>query len=531
MLNRFLKTDSRRLNFILYGLVILFFILSRDYCPLYCGNQNEYYLHAFVRTHPDLLQNDWFGQTQQKHIVFSYLVELLYRLNIVQFGSNAIQMFLEGTFYISIYLIAQTLFSSLNKRKQNHINSRILALIPIIVLLLLRDSSIAVGTLVRLEHFIPGIKAAWEQFWSLSGIAGQFVLGTHLLASEFGILIILGIALSLRDYWRTAAVLFAIAASFHFGYFIHCSALMLIFSGWLIYQKRPLHAFQICVIFGMLVLPVFLYAITFLGDPQAAVANEIIATLRLPHHSIPSLFWDGVWGWTTWKMIVMVLGIFVCLRYRFHFLTVILAIGFTIIVASLLYVHFSSNYAVAVQFPWRSSVYLVPLSTIILMVIMTWLISLIPDDIRLNRSHLKPLMIVGLLFVVGIEFGIFVKDKLPPLEPSNRDFVYAAIAEATEPDDVILIPAGDTAFLNSSRLAMKRPIYIDEKATPFKAHEFMEFWRRNEFLQAFSVAPLREQLELCKDEDIDYFVTYMTDDTLDIVPIVTMDPHYLYRCD
>jgi hypothetical protein len=531
MLNRWLNTDSRRLNFILFGLVILFFILSRAYCPLYCGNQNEYYLHAFARTHPDLLQNDWFVQTQPKHIVFSYLVELLYRLNIVQLGSNAIQMFLEGTFYISIYLIAQTFFSSLNKRKHNHINSRILALVPIIGLLLLRDSSIAIGILVRLEHFIPGIKAGWEQFWDLGGIAGQFVLGTHLLASEFGILIILGIALSLRDYWRTAAVLFAIATIFNFGYFVQCAVLMLIFAGWLIYQKRPLHAFQICVIFGLLVLPVFLYALTFLGDPQAALADEINSTLRQPHHSIPSFFWGGILSWNTWKMVVLVLGILACIRYRFHFLAVILSIGFTTIVASLLYVHFSSNYSVAIQSPWRASAYLIPLSTVVLIVIMTWLLSQIPNYIRLNRLHLKGLMTVGLLFAVCIEFLIFVNDKLPPSEPTNQDLVYAAIAEATEPDDVILVSAGDNAFLNNSRLGMKRPIYIDEKATPYKAPEFMEFWRRNEFLKAFSVAPLREQFELCKEEDIDYFVTYMTDDTLDIAPIVAMDPYYLYRCE
>ena len=125
-------------NIILLVSIVLIFFFTRNYIPLYNITQNEYYAHAFANAHDGLLENDWFVHTSLKHVVFSWMVEGLYRLNIVQQGTHVIQVILEAIFYISSFYIFESMFEVLKRRRRefSQLDTKTLSLVSLLILLL-----------------------------------------------------------------------------------------------------------------------------------------------------------------------------------------------------------------------------------------------------------------------------------------------------------------------------------------------------------------------------------------------------------
>lgn len=524
--------------------IALIFIFTRNYIPLYNITQNEYYAHAFANAHEDLLQNDWFVHTQLKHIVFSWMVEGLFRLNIVQQGTHIIQVILEAIFYISSFYIVQSIFVVIKKRNKKFepFDVNLLSLVSVLILLIIHNSFVLVGLANRFNAFITDAHLLWREFSNFSGFAVQVMNGGYLQPSEFGILFLPAIALALRSRWRIATVLLAIVVNFHFSYSIHCGVFLLAFIAFLAYEKRWRLIVEISFIFGLLVLPITLYAVSFLGDPQSSFAAEIFAVEMFPFHSLPSVFWSRPQQMNNLKMATIIVGMLLCWRFELYRLLGVLLSGFILVTVSLIYVFLSSNYSVAILFPWRASVFLVPLATIIIIAFIVWGIRLLLNDSLLNQRSFKVLLTIGLVAIVVAEGFMFMRWTIIGVDNTNGairpQVIYNGLRDATEPDDIILIPTvyDDDGFLPSrfwsgARLGMQRAIYVDSFSFPMLGKDVAEFWDRLQFVESFYQQPLQTQLELCSETGVDYFVSYEVDPPLNVTPVFEIGPVYLYRCE
>jgi|GEM_PF-2676739 len=528
-------------NMLLLGAVVLLFIFTRNFVPLYVNTQNEYYAHAFARAHENLLQNDWFTHTQLKHVVFSWMAEGLYRLNIAQTGTHIIQVILEAIFYISSFYIFQSIFASVKRKNEkfHQLNINQLSFVASIILIVIHNSLVLVAIANRFQVILPNAQHLWREFSNFSGLAVQVMNGGYLQPSEFGILFIAAIALALRSRWRIATVLLAATVNFHFSYSIHCGVFLLVFVGILLYEKQWRRAFEICVIFGLLVLPITLYAVSFLGDPLADFASRIFAVEMFPFHSLPSVFWDRPLQMNTLKTLMMMLGILLCWRFQLYRMLAIMLTGFTFVVVSLIYVVLSSNYSVAILFPWRASVFLVPLAAIVIIAVVVWVLTTLLRDRWLNQKWFQSALVFMLVAILLAEGFMFVRwTVIGVVNPGdvNANQIYAGITDATEPSDILLIPFEEHELLPSrfwagTRLATERALYVDDFSFPMLGQDVAEFWDRLQFVESFYQEPLEIQLELCREANVDYFVSDTVDPLLDATPTFEMNPVYLYACE
>lgn len=530
-------------NRIMFVCIVLIFIFTRSYIPLYTITQNEYYAHAFANSQDVLLQNDWFVQTQLKHVIFSRMVEGLYRLDIVETGTYAIQVALEAIFYISAFYIFRKMFESLRWRRERfgQLDINTLSFVSTLVLMLVHNSFILVAIANQLNEFIPDAHLLWREFSNFSGLAVQVMNGGYLQPSEFGILFFPAVALALHSRWRLATILLGIVVNFHFSYSIHCGVFILVFVGILLYQRKWRHAFEVCLIFGVIVLPITIYAVSFLGDPLADYAAMIFAVEMFPFHSLPKVFLLRPQQMNILKMLMIFAAILICWRFQFYRLRAILVSGFILVSVSLAYVYFTSDYSVAILFPWRASVFLVPLAAVVIIAWVVWIITLLLRENLLTQpsfGFVLGLLIVAIFLAEGFMFMrwtvIGVDNSGAGDEVGGQ--IFAGITDATGPDDIILIPTEQVGvlpprFWAGARLALGRAIYVDSFSFPMLGKDVAEFWDRLQFVESFYQQPLDVQFELCREANVDYFVSYQTDVEFEDKQVLTVDPVYLYPCE
>lgn len=518
------KYSKSYLLLLILSLLLIFF--TQKFKPIPFNNQNEYYLHAYVDTHPEYLQNDWFVTTEPKHIAFSALIEFFYNLNIIEAGSYFMQTVLTVIYYSSLLVFIQFFLKKIGETRSEFIYKYVntISILTLIAIIIARNSKIIGAILEPTPLF-----SWWGLFWNMFGLADQWLAsGSYFQASEFGILMLLAIAVVLWERWYLAAVLLAISVNFSFTYSIHAGILVVIFAGWLAAKKQYRKAFWSLFIFGMLVLPVTLYSATLLGDPLASAANEIWAVHAFPEHTLPSIFWHNG---NAIKLVTIFIGFAICLYLRLYLLALIQGIGLGYVVGGLIFVSLTNSHTIAILFPWRASVYLVPLaSTIIatavfaiLIMICSPILSKYPDKIKYTQILLWALLILEIFSFVDWQVN-------QAAEIDSRIVMYGEIAEATNPEDIILLPVDPKGFFADARMVMRRPIYVDRKTVPILGTEVMEWWERVQFARSFYEQPVAQQLELCQEAGIDYFVTVETTETVP-TPLIETEEYKVYACE
>jgi len=526
---RGVKNMRKKLNIqiILFVCTVILFLLSRDFPHLYHATQQEYYTHALERSDQILLKNDWFAQTQPKHIGFSSLMELLYRLNIIEAGTHIIETILEAIFYVSIFMISESLFTLLQERNNlsRYHHKKLLSGIVVIIYLIIKDSGLVHGIVNRVGSNSIEL---WKQFDY--GLALQTLNSGYLQPSEFGIFILLAFALALKHRWYFATLALVISVNFHFSYLIHCGILLLIFVSWLCSQKKYSVAIYIILIFGVSIIPVTLYAAGFLSDPFSETAKKLFASVIFPFQGIPSVFMKR--PGQVFKVFVMVAGILICVRFGFKFILTILMIGFLFVISGLLYVHFTENYSMALLFPWRASTYLVPLSLILIVIYFVAIVS------TLSRHHLFSSLKLGhimmLLFIVTVFVQIIVFTKWRILSSSEQNIItYEKISQATKASDIIMIPLrpDNYSYWGDARLLMKRAVYVDYGSVPMLGRDILEWQSRTQFVKLFYEASLEEQLLLCKEAGVQYFVVEADENSIIEEAILHSQEFYLIPCE
>jgi hypothetical protein len=230
---------------------------------------------------------------------------------------------------------------------------------------------------------------------------------------------------------------------------------------------------------------VYVYHAFQTGSSQETIlANNILINVRIPHHAV-----IGHWFDITSILQVCFILIAIYLVRKTKIFTILLscflfAAGLTIIQGIM------DNPTLALLFPWRISVILVPMATTILLAKIVSTLSARFESSLERRDQMIVSMSIGLISVlafVGV-VRFVLESRLHPTPADRGLFEY--ISNSKRPADVNLIPTK----LQDFRLETGAAAYVDFKSIPYSANEVIEWNRRINRAEEF----YRNGLKSCK---------------------------------
>jgi hypothetical protein len=426
--------------------------------PLYTSNQNQYFLHGLARSGFGYLDSDWLANTLDPTPVFSWLVGLTYSLLHLEALYYVYYALLMGIYFYCLLDIALRLF------KLDTQPDRKLALTALIVL-------------VHSAAFRFALSRSSGANWGYileDGIADQRMLGPVFQPSVFGVLLLVSVWFYLQRRPFLAVLAVALAATFHPTYLLGGGILTgaYLLDMWL---DAPRSSKTLAVGAAALgaVTPVLAYVYLSFGGSSPAVADkarQILIDFRIPHHTLFSTWFDAT---VVVKIALIVAALFLIRRSRL-FRPLLFAFG-AILVLSLLQIGLNSN-VLALLFPWRLSILLVPLATTFLL---AGGLRLLPQERRLTLA-LNTLSTILILLCVGIgllRFKLDLERKAANPEQALYHYVYAQHL----PGEIYLTPVKMQDF----RLATGASAYIDFKSIPYRDSDVLEWYRRERLADRF----------------------------------------------
>jgi hypothetical protein len=463
---------TKRLGKMVSWLVwMIAFAIAYAQSPLFTSNQNQYFLHGLARAGLGRLNADWLANTLDPTPVFSLLVEWCYRIFQSTAVFYAIYAVLMGIYLYSLYIIASHVFAWEDQAERKAIFLGLVTLLH------------SAGWRYALSQFLS---SNWTYVLE-DGVADQRMLGTVLQPSAFGVLLLLSVAVFLRGRLYLALALNVLAASMHPTYLFSAGVLS---ATYLAITWRRDGSLTRALLAGLLALlmvaPILIYTYTVFagGDPQAATeARHILVSFRIPHHALFAWWWDGT---VVFKVLMVLAALWLSRRSA---LFSILMVGFASGgVLTLVQVLIGSE-ALALLFPWRISILLVPLS---LGVILGALVLRI--DNRLTTPIARRAATWGMLTLttLAVAAGIyrFAYDIQRQAGYPERPLM-AYVQQHQDPQDVYLIPIKMQDF----RLATGAPVFVDFKAIPYKDTDVLEWHRRVRLAERFYKTPDCQLLE------------------------------------
>lgn len=458
------------------------FAAAYGLAPLYYSNQNQYFLHGLAAAGHGELAADWLANTADPTPLFSAGVALTAR-HLHPWAFHAYHALLLGAYAAAMLGLFATLAGA------DKASRRWPAFLALFVL---AHSAFARWLSYRLVGF--------DYPWFLqAGVAGQYVLGSMLQPSVFGVFLVAAVALFAHGHPARAAVAVGLAASVHSTYLLPGAMLTLGFLAELFRQGRRRDAVVCAAVALAIVLPSVVYAWVQFRPSSAEVfaqAQDIMVNVRIPHHSRPELWLDWVAaaqvGW-------VVLGI--ALVWRTPLFTALavpaaLAAGLTLLQAA------TGSEALALLFPWRISAVLGPIATTI---IVARLVSLEELPLGGAAARAVALAAVALLVAAGVwvmaarqafigddgELGVmdfawrnrqsgqvyFLPVRVPELAKATRGSLssdFKPLADKQASGQVIPVD------LQRFRLHGGVPIYVDFKSIPYKDAEVLQWKARLE---------------------------------------------------
>jgi hypothetical protein len=203
---------------------------------------------------------------------------------------------------------------------------------------------------------------------------------------------------------------------------------------------------------------------------MAAEARQILVDFRIPHHTLVGTWLDA----TVFVKIVLILAALFVIRRSALFRPLLIAFG-TILALSLLQIRLNSN-VLALLFPWRLSILLVPLATTFLL---AEGLRLLPDrrwmDLALNS--ISTILILACFAIGLLRFTLDLARKGDNLEQALYHYVYAHNSAG----ETYLTPVKMQDF----RLATGAPVYVDFKSIPYQDSDVLEWYRREQLADYF----------------------------------------------
>ena len=415
---------------ILYLILSILFAITIQQFPFFKGN-SLHLLHAIKDFDTNKLHNDWIANQTNHLPIFTYLNNIILQV----FPINILHVVHSSLLVICpffIFLICKNEFQNLNRTS--------LAFIWFSIFILIYH-----------EHSFFG------------GLAGQDIINEGYQPASFGVLFYCGIYLYLIRKYFYAVFLICLSASFHPSYVIHSGFLLFGFFIYFFSVREYKLLLKVLASYIILILPITIYIILnfLLIDKELSSTGKLILLERIPHHAL-------IDNWFSYKDIISILiytiSLFIIRKNKKIFLP-LLVFGFLSILFSTIQ-FLTQNQSLALAFPWRASVFLIPLSS---MIIMSFCINkLLSKKINLN--------IIGvLLFLIMFSF-FFVKNHF--IKNINQNF-YTKLELSKEINknynniQRILIPV-DLSYI---RMNTGLPIFIDWKHHAFKYDELI-MWKK-----------------------------------------------------
>jgi hypothetical protein len=452
------------------------FAVAHTQGPLLYSNQNQYLLHGAALADYGHLAHDWLATTRDPTPVFSLLVAAAYRVEpgLLQVAYFALLM--------GYFLAARSLVGAVPSFPDT------------------RAARIGFAALFTAAHAAVLRWASVELFgvdypWYFqAGLAAQYLLGPGIQPSAFGVLLLVAAAAFAHGRTAPACALAALTCWFHSTYLLPAALLVLGFVLEALRQHRVRTALAGAAVALVVVAPV----VAFTGwrfdafGSDAARAAHILARVRIPHHCLPERWFDAVAGL---QLAWIALGLYFVRRFPFGRALAVAAVGGAVLTV----VEFATQSdGLALLFPWRISVLLVPVATA---AISARLLSLARPGNWLAWCGAGVLvaLVVGGVVVTADGLGYRMAD-----ERELTDYVRAA----ARADDVYLLPVTFPAVgsgrgsvsntfskpgtsqipvdLQRFRLLTGARTYVDFKSVPYAPAEVLEWEGRMERASAWA---------------------------------------------
>jgi len=443
----------------------LVFAIIYAQSPLYTSNQNQYFLHGLASAGFGYLGHDWLANTVDPLPLFSLIVHLTQLICASGWLFYLYYALLMGVYLVGMLGIADRLFDLRGSRNRH---------LAFLVLFLLIHSA-------ALHFALSRLLGMQEPFLLEGGVASQRLLGQVLQPSTFGVFIILSISLFLRKRRFLSLVAMAVAVAFHSVYLL-CAALLTLGFMWAIFREE--RSLKQPILFGLgalaLVAPVVAYTIFIFKPTSGEIIQEVnamLVTFRNPHHAI-------VAEWLDWSVLVqaaIVCGaLFVIRKKRLFAVLAVMVLGTALL--TVVQVVTNSN-ALALLYPWRTSVILVPVSTCILL---AFLVTRIAETWK--RKPAEPqrsrwvgglsLVILSVLIIIGV---LRFRVELDRQQAGAAVPMMRFVSENKSEQHLYLVPADAENF----RLATGAPIFAEFKAVPYRDTDVQEWYRRMLLVYSF----------------------------------------------
>lgn len=433
-------------------LLCLLFVLTVQIFDVYKGNA-AHLIHSIKLFDENKLQNDWIAN--QKHhlplfVYFNFLLIKIFSSKIIYF----IHSLLLGTCSLFLFLISKNLFPKIELRN------------------------------LYILWFAFFIFFFHENSF-FSGVAGQSVINASYQPASFGIFFFVGIYFFLKDKFILSILFICLAASFHPTYVLHSGFLVLGILTSLLKLKKYSNFFKILFLYMILILPITIFIISnfMLIDNQLAEIGKKIMYDRIPHHA-------DIHYWLSYKDILFLLSYFISLyliRNNQKFFILFLVFGLCSISLSIVQ-YFLDNNSLALTFPWRSSVFIAPISLII---IISFLITKINQTSkRLNIFAYSLIILISVFFTVKSHYFKNLNSKF------NEKLKLAySIKRNSDSIERLLIPVN----LSYVRMYSGLPIFVDWKHPAFRYDQIINWKKRLDLAKEFySVETIDKQLVILR---------------------------------
>lgn len=482
--NNFAPLQNKQLFVSCFGFAITCYQL-----PLFALNQNTYFLAGMSAAQYGFLSRDWQATRTDNIPLFSRLVSLLHSLGV------------DWIWYLIMICLAAAYAAALISvvRQCDARASKPVAHYGILAGLILLHGGWLFSSWLPPTAILNGFERARRVF--VEGVAGQYTLGYFVEPSTFGVLILAGISLFVARREYLAILCISAAALFHPTYILHAFVLTTAMAWRLCNEKEHLSALVVGAILALTQLPNVYYLYTTFAPSNAVVfadAQSILIRERIPHHA-NVLEWMSVSSGV--KCIIMGSGWYLSKSNKrlFVMLTggLASAVGLTILQVV------TSNASLALAFPWRMSVWLVPLcsavlATYLLKAVCRLLDGSLKGKFRQSLWENRWLRValaasLGLLIVLSVQANsrTDAKKRMPVTE---------FVKEFRQPDQNYVVPLEFEAF----RLTTGVPVYVDWKSHPYKDVEVIEWFERvsrvRRFMEAKSGQEALRALERIRDE-------------------------------
>lgn len=458
------------------------FAVAHTQSPLFYSNQNQYLLHGAALGGYGHLAGDWLETTRDPTPLFSLMVAATY----ATVGPWLLQP-LYFALVMTYFLAARWLVAAVPGLPDTRSARLTFAAL---------FTAAHAGILRWASVQLLGVDYPW---YLQAGLAAQYLLGPGIQPSAFGVLLLIAVAQFAhgRHFW--AAALVALAVVFHTTYAIPSALLTAGFMLELARRGEVRKAFFVGALALTIVAPVVTYSasqFTGTGSYQLAEAQRLLAFERIPHHCVPARWFDVIAGL---QVVWCLVGVLLLRRTPLFVPLSVAVTGGAVLTAVQIA---TDSPGLALLFPWRISVLLVPVATA---VIVARLLAWRPPDTRGGRIALAALVLLVAGGVCVPVFGLGYR-------VADEEALYDHIRKTAQPDDVYLLPtawpkvsAGRGAVSNTFapppravagtnqipvdlqrfRLATGACVYVDFKSVPYAPREVMEWQRRMNFATDF----------------------------------------------